>query len=63
MATTTGHTEPAVRQAAAVYFKNLINKRYDPYEESEVQPLADDEKSQIRQIIVSAVINSPALIR
>lgn len=63
VATVAGHTEPAVRQAAAIYFKNMINKRYDPYDESKVQPLGEDEKAQIRQSIVAVVVNSPALIR
>lgn len=55
--------DASVRQAAAVYFKNLINKRYDPYDESKVSTLADEDKTRIRGSIVTAIINCVPTVR
>lgn len=63
MAASTGDTDAAVRQSAAVYFKNLINKRYDPYDETRVTPLSDDDKAKIKQLLVPAVIGAVAAVR
>lgn len=48
--------------AAAVYFKNLINKRYEPYDEKAAS-LGEEEKAAIRGAIVTAAVTCPALIR
>lgn len=55
--------DAALRQAAAVYFKNLVNKRYDPYEEGKVQPLSEEDKTTIRGLMVSAVIECAPSVR
>lgn len=58
-----GHTtDAAIRMAAAVYFKNLISKRYDPYDEK-MPSLGEEEKTAIRAAIVTAAVNCPAVIR
>lgn len=62
-ATKDGNTDISVRQAASVYFKNHINKRYDPYDEERTRPLPEEDKAQIRQIILSAVIESSPTVR
>ena len=55
--------DASVRQSAAVYFKNLVNKRYDPYEEGRVQPLSDTDKASIRSHIVAAIMECPSAVR
>ncbi len=55
--------EPSTRQAAAVYFKNLVSKRYDPYDESKVAPIDDGEKGTIRGMIISSIVSCPPTVR
>ena len=60
---TDAQVDAAIKQAAAVYFKNLINKRYDPYDESKVSPLGDGDKAMLRSLIVPAVISCVIAVR
>lgn len=62
-ASSDSQTDAAVKQAAAVYFKNLVGKRYDPYEDSKIVALDEQDKSSIRGIIVKAVTECAASVR
>lgn len=55
--------DASIRQAAAVYFKNLVNKRYDPYDEAKVPALVDGDKARMRGSIVAAIINCAPTVR
>lgn len=56
--------ELAVRQAAVIYLKNLINKAWIVDEDSkDVLPLSDQDKVPIRERIIECVVGSPEPIR
>ncbi|KAJ3159832.1 hypothetical protein HDU86_001484 [Geranomyces michiganensis] len=52
--------EPAVRQGAAVYFKNRCQRGWDP---SKANPVEDQDKAFVRQHILQAVVHLPHKLR
>lgn len=55
-----------VRLAAAVNFKNTVKYRWVPTElavESGTQPVPDQEKGQIKQLLTGLMLNTPPLVR
>lgn len=55
--------EYAIRQAAAIYLKNLIKQRWVIENENNEVPLSDQDKVPLRQKIILAIMQSPDGIR
>ncbi|KAJ1342191.1 hypothetical protein BSLG_003114 [Batrachochytrium salamandrivorans] len=53
-------SDPAIKQAGAIYFKNKVTRSWDPSSDSCVQA---DDKSWVKQHIVSAISSSTPLVR
>ncbi|KAL4855989.1 Importin beta-like SAD2 [Chlorella vulgaris] len=54
--------DPAVRQVAAISFKNLVKRDWD-VEEGKVSPLAEEDKAAVRGVMVEGVTRSPHAVR
>lgn len=56
-----------VRQAGAIYMKNLISQNWQDRETEAGQPLAysihEQDRGMIRESIVEAIVHAPELIR
>ncbi|CAN1157150.1 CAS [Linum perenne] len=52
-----------IRHAAAVNFKNHLRQRWAPGQDSEFNPISDDEKNQIKTLIVSLMLSSSPRIQ
>ncbi|CAI0469640.1 unnamed protein product [Linum tenue] len=52
-----------IRHAAAVNFKNYLRQRWAPAQDSEFNPIPDDEKNQIKTLIVSLMLSSSPRIQ
>ncbi|KAI8976466.1 armadillo-type protein [Pilobolus umbonatus] len=50
--------ELGARQAAAIYFKNRLNKAWDGQRESAV-PINDDDRNMVKQTILQALVTAP----
>ncbi|CEP15700.1 hypothetical protein [Parasitella parasitica] len=50
------------RQAAAIYFKNRLNKAWDGERESAV-PINNDDRNMVKQTILQALITAPAQVK
>ncbi|KAI9281483.1 armadillo-type protein [Sporodiniella umbellata] len=50
--------ELGARQAAAIYFKNRLNKAWDGERESAV-PINDDDRNMVKQTILQALVTAP----
>lgn len=61
--TTSDQFDNAVRQAAVIYLKNLINRRWVVLEGENDVALSDQDKVPIRQKIIPAIIHSPDTIK
>ena len=63
--TRNGCLECAVRQAAVIYFKHMIQDHWelDDDEKKDAQPLTEEDKIPIRENIFAAIIDSPEPIR
>lgn len=55
--------ECAIRQAAVIYLKNLIHKRWVVDEGENELPLSDQDKIPLRQKIIPSIIHSPDAIK
>ncbi|GMH35700.1 hypothetical protein BSKO_03568 [Bryopsis sp. KO-2023] len=59
-----GTLDPALRQSAAIYFKRLVERRWEPKDkEKEGGGLFEEDKAEVRNNIVQAVVRSPPLIQ
>ncbi|CAN0889573.1 CAS [Linum grandiflorum] len=52
-----------IRSAAAVNFKNHLRQRWAPGQDSDFNPIPDQEKSQIKSLIVSLMLSSSTRIQ
>ncbi|CEG67025.1 hypothetical protein RMATCC62417_03509 [Rhizopus microsporus] len=50
--------ELGARQAAAIYFKNRLNKAWDGQRDSAV-PINDDDRNMVKQTILQALVTAP----
>lgn len=56
-------TQPDVKIAAALYFKNKVRKAWDPYLENEVVPISQEDRIFIRSRILEVMSESTEVIR
>lgn len=54
--------DPAIRQFAAISFKNIVKRNWECGEEK-VSPLSDEDKAIVRENILEAVIRAPHAIQ
>ncbi|KAL2914370.1 Nonsense-mediated mRNA decay protein 5 [Polyrhizophydium stewartii] len=55
-----GESDPAVRQAGAIYFKNRVNRYWDSSSENTIPP---QEKAWIKQHVIQAISGAPSRVR
>lgn len=54
--------DPAVRQVAAISFKNLVKRDWEA-EEGKASPLAEEDKAAVRGVMVEGVTRAPHAVR
>lgn len=57
--------EMAVRQAAVIFFKNLVNRAWkvDELDKEKITQISDQDKVAVRSQIVDLIVESPDSIR
>ncbi|KAI6191273.1 D-Importin 7/RanBP7 [Aphelenchoides bicaudatus] len=59
------HQEMAVRQAAVIFFKNLVNRAWnvDELDKDKITQISEQDKVAVRSVIVDLIVEAPDSIR
>ncbi|CAD7704977.1 unnamed protein product [Ostreobium quekettii] len=53
----------SIRQVAAITFKRVVERRWEPRDKDEESPLHPDDKNEVRNNFLAAIVQTPPLIQ